>query len=329
MDAMQPDMTRSAPTLLYRLFGLVIESELELSQFKSSRIANKVKADVRFALGSVDLAKNAQPLDDIWISSDADSIAFELEDVGCFRIEGGNSITIDIAEQATADEIAVYLLGSAMGVLLHQRNLLPMHANAVVLGGKAVLFCGDSGAGKSTLAAYMRERGHAVLSDDISALAFGDAEAIHTFPGLPRIKLWQDALDEINPTDTSLTPVPWYDTKFELSTKAIVDQPLYPVAAICHLTQTNRGEEPGLHRVSGLDAINIVTANIYRRRLADFGGHTRSYIDMTAKLIKAVPIFRMARDLGFENFYSEVESAEATLIRLIEDSEVAAGVSCD
>ncbi|MEG8053162.1 hypothetical protein QP185_07710 [Sphingomonas aerolata] len=53
-----------------------------------------------------------------------------------------------------------YLLGTALGALLHQRALLPLHCNAIVHDGKAFLFCGDSGAGKSTLAAVFEARGY-------------------------------------------------------------------------------------------------------------------------------------------------------------------------
>ena len=70
--------------------------------------------------------------------------------------------------------VRLFLLGSAMGALLHQRGLLPLHTNAVEVGGRAFAFMGKSGAGKSTLAAWFHDRGFRIVADDVCVVGFDD-----------------------------------------------------------------------------------------------------------------------------------------------------------
>ena len=76
------------------------------------------------------------------------------------------------ADNVPDANIRLYLLGSAMGVLLHQRGLLPLHANAVEIDGKAFAFMGASGSGKSTLAAWFHDHGYRIIADDVCAVRF-------------------------------------------------------------------------------------------------------------------------------------------------------------
>src|SRR5258708_39789946 len=94
-----------------------------------------------------------------------------------------------------------------MGAIFHQRGLLPLHANAIEVGGQAVAFVGPSGAGKSTLAAYFRDRGYRVLCDDVWVVSFGSDGEPLAWPGVPRVKLWGDALAAFCPRVGDLEPV--------------------------------------------------------------------------------------------------------------------------
>lgn len=89
----------------------------------------------------------------------------------------------------------LFLLGSAFGALLHQRGLLPLHANAVEIDGRAFAFMGPSGAGKSTLAAWFHRQGDSVIADDVCVVGFGGDGRSFAAPGLPRLRLWAEALE--------------------------------------------------------------------------------------------------------------------------------------
>src|SRR5262249_44437028 len=66
-----------------------------------------------------------------------------------FRIRNGCEIIISRSGKVTDSDVTLFLVGSAWGVLCHQRGLLPLHCSAIGVGNKAVAFTGPSGAGKS------------------------------------------------------------------------------------------------------------------------------------------------------------------------------------
>jgi hypothetical protein len=88
--------------------------------------------------------------------------------------------------------LRLFFLGSAMGLILHRRRLLPLHSNAVALYGRASAVAGASGVGKSTLAAWSARQGSRIVGDDFVALKAAGNEVI-AYPG-PRVRLWRQTM---------------------------------------------------------------------------------------------------------------------------------------
>lgn len=158
-----------------RLFGLTIASDLPLP-------------------GLVPAAEQA-PVD-VWIrrgrlGEEADLVVSE---AGSFAVRNGREIIVDAPDDMPERNVRLYLLGSAMGLLLHQRGLFPLHANAVAVGGRAIAVAGASGAGKSTLAAWFSRQGLDLIGDDVVALK-PTPEGMIAMPGPPRVRLWRQSLD--------------------------------------------------------------------------------------------------------------------------------------
>jgi hypothetical protein len=110
--------------------------------------------------------------------------------VGRFRVSAGNRIGWSRWSPAVTDqELRTYLLGSGVGAVLIQRGMLVLHGNALARGGRAIVCLGASGAGKSTLAYALMRQGWRLLADDLVAVT---PESM-VLPGIPRIKLWNDA----------------------------------------------------------------------------------------------------------------------------------------
>lgn len=117
-------------------------------------------------------------------------------------------------DHLTLEDTATYLLGPIMGFVLRLRGTTCLHASAVAIDGQAIVLVGRSGAGKSSTAAALAQRGYAVLSDDVVALAdFGTSFAVH--PAYPRLRLWPESASALFGSATALAPLtPNWDKLF-------------------------------------------------------------------------------------------------------------------
>lgn len=173
----------------------------------------------------------------------------------------------------TLEDTATYLLGPVMGHFLRRRGALCLHASALLLGGRCVVFAGPPGAGKSTLAAAMARRGQRVLAEDVCRLE-RDGDAFLIQPGYPRIRLWHDAADliAVEPATLPLLTPNW-DKRFlpldEGATQLFHARP-ERLAAVFILTPRGEMAEPArVHELSGQHALAELAANTYGTRLLD------------------------------------------------------------
>ena len=294
----------------YLVFGLRVVSSRPISSLLVPDAPFAGEADVEIVEGEVQLPDSAQVVDGIAVSVEGESCCLGIEECGRFEVHGGRKIVVDPDPAATPEQVNLYLLGSVFGALLHQRRLLPFHCNAVEIDGSVFLFCGDSGAGKSTMAAHFVDRGFRLLTDDLCALDFDSEGRLIASSGVGRLKLWQDTLGMLGRSTAGLELVPWYDNKFEVPLAGeALEEPL-AVVGIYHLRTAENGRSPGIHPLKGLEAVNAVTANIYRRRLGDVLGATARYLAATSRIVEQVPIFSLNRQWGFRHFQDHAVAAE-------------------
>ncbi len=111
-----------------------------------------------------------------------------------YHVRGGNEVAIAAASGADPADIRIFLFNAVLGLLAHQRGLLPLQASAIRTAEGAIAFVGGAAAGKSTLAAALARRGYDLLSDDVSIFDATSGRSMLR-PTLPRVKLWRDALE--------------------------------------------------------------------------------------------------------------------------------------
>lgn len=182
----------------YAAFGLTIESPFPI------RILQET--DVRPA--DVSILENCEAAPDLLPESRnfrllPGDVRFRVPEVATFRIVDGNTIFIYDRECDQTGKIWVYLMGSCMGAILHQRGMLPLHGSSVCKDGKAILITGESGAGKSSLAAEFLKNGWKLVTDDVAVVNLRNGKAVIQ-PSYPSQKLWMDAIERYDHKDSPL-----------------------------------------------------------------------------------------------------------------------------
>jgi hypothetical protein len=289
---------------LYSVFGLVLDSVLPLPELFAAS-ADAV-ADVTIRLGEAGAEQTITP----------DEVNLVVPTVAAYRVRNGSEMIVAPVPGASDRNIRLFLLGSAFGALLHQRGLLPLHANAIELDGRAVAFMGHSGAGKSTMAAWFLDRGHRILADDVCVVAPGPSGIPLAFPGIPRLRLWREALEQSG-RQTDGFELAFDDMdKWNVPTPAPRQSGPIPLSQVYLLKKAGE-EAPQITRLSGIAAVDALVANTYRGGyLAGMGG-TRRHLSSCLNLVRTVPVFSASRVWGFDHYAEQAGSLERHARELI------------
>jgi len=187
-----------------------------------------------------------------------DCCQVDVAGVARYRVEEGQRILIQPVPDASPEKVRLFLLGSAMGALLYQRGLLPLHGSAVMSQWGGVVFVGPQGSGKSTLAAEFHRRGYKLLSDDVCAIE-STPKGLRILPALAQLRLRADAYQQTGPP-----PEAYFDVdKFAVPMgEKYCSQPA-PLRAI-HILSDEGAEYPRFEIVRGLDRVRCLFENLYR-----------------------------------------------------------------
>jgi hypothetical protein len=171
----------------YRAYGLRVKSAIH---FPSLITLRGQEADCAIDFGRVGpppSRANAIASGERFRVTDAGIYLF-WNGVGTLLVRDGISITVDPEPGADENVLRSVILGAGFATLLHQRGRLVLHASAVAVGGRALVFLGTRGQGKSTLAMALHARGHALLADDVAAVVLGVSPPV-VVPAYPQINV--------------------------------------------------------------------------------------------------------------------------------------------
>ena len=179
----------------YRVYGLNLESEIYIPEFTVIKNPSKKNIDATIKYKNVskeikEAIKNGKKssftYNDMW---------FNVDDVAIYSVYGGDKVEIELYENSDPYIVNMYILGTVLGLVLLQRNMIAIHGGAVLINDKGCVFTGDKGAGKSTLTTALRQKGYGFVADDVASINLDEEAKIH--PGFGYQKLCEDTMEKL------------------------------------------------------------------------------------------------------------------------------------
>jgi len=221
-----------------------------------------------------------------------------IPDIARFLLNDGREIVFSPESDETAADIPIFILGTVFGILLHQREQIVLHASAVRVNGKAVLFCGSSGAGKSTLAAALAQRGYPLVTDDFCTLTIDGAGAPLVYPDGRQLKLWAQAIDRLDLAQSRGERVRKTIEKFYVEPSEVFTEPL-ALGAVYALREARPPYAPGIEKPNVVDAALLLRRSAYRPLLVRRLGQRANYFHAATAIANVAGIFYLTRALDF------------------------------
>jgi hypothetical protein len=251
---------------IYKAYQLNIHAEFPIPEFPAGD--ESANPDVFIRQGKAPLNLEKVTGKGVVYQATANRFLLTMQDLARYLVQNGNEIIVEPAPGSLESDVRVFLLGSCIGALLHQRGILVIHAGAVFTEKGAVLFAGPSGVGKSTLLGELLRRGYKMMVDDVCGVVLDDAGTPLVLPGYPRTRLWSDAADKLGQDVTSMERTRPAMEKYERQLPEQYWNEPTSLRRIYLLTTTNR-DELFLKVLPRIDTFQIVLLNTYRQQFLD------------------------------------------------------------
>lgn len=295
----------------YRCHGLLVWSAFAIPQMLAA--ASPGTADIRIETGREAARTVAQAraqadagLGVVWPVPQG-GLCFCVADVGDFWIADGHTVYITPDSAVDVATLALYTMGSALGLALLFQDTLVLHCASLAIGESSILVLGASGAGKSTLAQHLSMNGYQALGDDTCALwRVADASAPVIYPSGTAFKLWRNALDAVGIDPAGFQSVGQRMDKYFVANASAADDRPHTVSRIVVLEKSaGKNCPPALEPLDKLDAMQAVTEHVYRPQFVGALGLWEGQFSQISKLVAGTEVMRLTRPWGHE-FMPEV-----------------------
>lgn len=294
----------------YVISGLTVCSQIELPSAIPAA-APPASADVSICEGHVpDVLEHAEFFANV-VQIAGSRLRFAFSGVMTVLVEDGRRITVQRHDGAVEGDVVMCLLGTAFAVILQQRGRVVLHASAVAVGDKAMLFCGASGAGKSTMAALLSRRGYPLLNDDVCNLSRTVDGRYIVYPDGRMLKLWSQSLDHLQVQPPEHLRIRTRAEKFYMAPEA-VDLTPRTIGGVYILDLRPDGEQPSLCRLSSAEAVVELTANAYRPGLVQAMKMQKEYFAASTAIVGSGGVFRLSRAKDFSQVDAVVDLLSAS-----------------
>jgi hypothetical protein len=261
-------------TYRYTAFGLQITSTIEIPEFLRGDISKN--EDVLIQTGKTPVELEKVTFKGVRFQAAPGEFLLKVDHIAEYYVKDGTNIFIYPDEKAPSSDIRLFLLGSVMGALIHQRGLLPFHGSAITYKNRAFIFSGISGTGKSTLAASFSKEGFPLITDDICTISLNSKNKPIVHPGYPQMKLWADTLEKLGENKISLKKVREGIKKYAYPLENKFINSPYEIAGV-YILGTKNTEGLHIETLKGIEKFNALKNNTYRLNFLKATGKTSSH----------------------------------------------------
>lgn len=294
----------------YEVYGLTIETNINFKELRKAK--EKSKIDIWIQKGQVSDEIKEKVNKGCQFEFNDKLVWYSLKSVGIFLIQGGSKITIDTYEKANEEDIRIYTLGTAMGVLLTQRGQIAIHGGTVTVGDKGVTVLGDMGAGKSTLLAALRLDGSKFISDDVSVINFDSKSNPIVEVAYAQQKLCKDAMNKFGYDLSKYTVIDEDREKYALPLEDNFSEEPMPLSMLCKI-EVDKVDEVKIRRVVGKESLDILLNNIYRKEIFNYLKMKGEYFKQCLDILKKVPVYVLTRPEGQFSVDKQIDLIKNTI----------------
>jgi hypothetical protein len=250
------------PQWTYRAFGMTLRSEIPMPELTEAPPESRADLHIRYT-ADLPLPTRAEGVVANFREDGRHFLAWP--DVCAFQFRGPDLIEVQPYPDTPVSYLAFPLLGPIMALALHMRGLVTLHASAIDVEGRGVIFVGDKMAGKSTTAAAFLRAGYRLLTDDLLAIDQSDPSRPCILPAYGQIKLSQDAAQAV--TIAHSQPLPLVYPAFEKRQHRLTDPFSHVRIVPARLYVLDRGgEQAAVTRLAGPDALRAIMRYSYVTR---------------------------------------------------------------
>ncbi|QGQ47211.1 aldolase [Metabacillus sediminilitoris] len=286
-------MDKTAKGITYKAFGLSIYSYFHLPELNQVTIQDD---EVDIVIENDDLSKLwlEQVKENEYFFVKKNFILFRVPDVAIFLVKNGKEIIVSPIRTIDEQQIRLYILGTCMGAILLQRNILPLHGSAIAIDGKAYAIVGDSGAGKSTLASALLDKGYKLISDDVIPISFLGNHIPVVTPTYPQQKLWLESLNQFGMESKEFQPIVLRDTKFAIPVAHQFASNQLPLAGIFELVK-NEHDEIAIQSIEKLQRLHTLFKHTYRNSFIIRSGLMQWHFHTTTNIVNKISFYQLCR----------------------------------
>jgi hypothetical protein len=265
---------------IYRAFGLIIASELEIPGGVS--VAHSaVDADVVIRVGACPIG----PVETVNgpYSRSGEALLFDAAGVARYAALASNQLWVESYPKADSEKVIALLVATALPMLIWMRGDVMLHAAGVVPAGstKAIAIAGPSGVGKSTLASGLIDKGGRLVGDDSLKLTVTDR------------RTWLSGLSAC-----IFAPNAPNARRTAIALPKASQMEIAPLAAIICLKIDDAIAKPEVNRLQGADALEALLKNRHRPKIPAILGRDAELLSQWILHCRMSPIYELRMKTG-------------------------------